>query len=137
MKPRVRGLSVLLILLGSTGLCILGKGQADGNEYFAPGQAIVEFEPGIIEIPPNPGTKFILLEDVPSNLPGLETQLDSLGIISFEIIGRAWRWIGPEPYPEDHIPPRLISFRDTYVLHFPCEANLIFVLESLESLPGE
>jgi hypothetical protein len=92
------------------------------SRYFVPGQVVVEFELGTILLPPNPGLRFIALEQVPVLDSTLRSHLKGLKIIAFEVFARHWRRIESQPdttsIPEDYVPVRLRSFRDIYDLHF-------------------
>jgi hypothetical protein len=121
-------------------LCISLPSGARATEDIpigAPGQAIVEFESGVVNLPVDPGAKSIPLAEVPFDLPGLARGLENLGITEFEILAPFWRRVEPPPPPEgDFVPSHLFSFRDVYVLHFSRVLDLVMMLEALRRLPG-
>lgn len=131
---------VLSTVLLSAALTESGS-QLDTTEvFFAPGQIIVEFEPGVVLLDPVPSERFIPIGDVSFAIPELRAGLLNLGIVGFEVFARHWRRIEPEPTwnPEEtnHVPVMLKSFRHWYVLHFPSTQSLEWIVSATCGLPG-
>lgn len=79
------------VVVAASAFCVGSFGLE--RDYFAPGQIIVEFEPNVINLPPNPGSRFIAIENVPINDASFEMIAEREGIVTFEVFARRWRHI--------------------------------------------
>lgn len=134
--PAFAGLGIALLILP---LPSTAEAQAAGNpnNLYAQGQLVVTFAPNVVNLPPEPSQRFIPIDIVPMESPVLRSQLQSLGVTSFQVIAMPWRDVDVEQeVPSDHVPVRSVSFRDTYVLHFSPAIDLGDMIEDLREVEG-
>lgn len=132
-----RSLSFSLFAVSLTLTASTALGREEGSRY-APNQAIVEFVPGAISVPPNPGTKVVPIGEVSGGSSTAREGLVNLGATHLELLAIPWRWIErwtEHDLPDDHVPPLLKSFRDIYLVHFAGEQQVESLLEGLRQLP--
>jgi hypothetical protein len=128
------GVFLLSFFLSSSGSSRVPDGDVP---MFAPGQLVVQFEPGIIDLPVKPPSFLIPLEQVPIRHPTLGASLREVGIEQFQVFAPGWRAIpDPPPAAEDYVPASLCSFRNWYILQFSPRLDLDYMAERMRELPG-
>lgn len=108
---------------------------AGGEAAHRPGEVIVHFAPGVIDLPVDPeGTRIPYDEEWV-----LEEQLrdffTGIGTVEFRLVSKGWRGITSEGRFEEFVPLQMASFRDWYVVRFSDNYPVESVLEALRREP--
>ncbi|MEZ4649672.1 MAG: S8 family serine peptidase [Candidatus Eisenbacteria bacterium] len=124
--------------LGVSFLCVFGAdpgmaafGAVESESAYRPGEAIVHFVPGVIDIPADPGRMRIDYEEGLVLDEALRQLLTSIGTVEFKLVSRGWRKITAWERFEDFVPLQRASFRDWYVVRFSEVHSVESVLEAL------
>ncbi len=108
---RVHVASVLLLVLGATS-------NVEAEESYRPDQAIVRFQPGLVEFPEHLGRE-VSLEQIAFGSESTRTLLRGLSVVSFRTIAPEWRHLPLPPHVDIHgneLAKPLIDFTDVYLL---------------------